>query len=256
MTSLDEGLYDAVAEEYYDPKLHPTCFNFNRLSRAFIAKHLIAHCGGRRVLEVGCGESSVAPLMVAAAQPLELLTVSDRSAAMLSHSERWRADGVEFIVGDAERLAQWAKAAECVVSGLGDPYNTPNFWRQVTDFLPPSGVVIFTLPSFEWAARFRGKHPSALCFAEFLTRSGARVSMPSYVPPLAHQVEMMEESGLVVTAFEAMGRDQLRGDPISPKLEAGQLDQSLLWGFLALKPTQPLPQGLRGRSRAVFSSNQ
>jgi SAM-dependent methyltransferase len=253
LTSLDEGPYGALAEEYYDAKLHPTCFNFNRLSRAFIAKHLIAQCEGRRVLEVGCGESSVAPIWAAAAQPLELLTVSDRSEAMLFHSERWRAHGVEIRVGDAENLVHWAKAADCVVSGLGDPYNTPSFWRQVSELLPPLGVVIFTCPSFEWAARFRGEHPSKLCFAEFLTRSGARVSMPSFVPPLAYQVEMMEESGLVVTDFEAMGRDQLHGDPISPKLESGQLEQSLVCGFLALKPMQPLPHGFRGRSRALLS---
>ncbi|MGC2220925.1 MAG: hypothetical protein WA624_00395 [Methylocella sp.] len=255
MISPGEGPYSAVAEEYYDAQLHPTCSNFNRLSRAFIARHLIKHSAGRRMLEVGGGESTVAPILAATGQPLELLTVSDRSAAMLSHSQRWRSKGVELVVGNAEDLRGWASRAECVVSGLGDPYNTPVFWRQLTAFLPPSGIVIFTLPSFEWAVRFRGEDLSDICSAEFLTRSGVRLRMPSYIPPLARQVEMMEESGLIVTDFEALGRDQLGADPISPKLDGAHFEQSLLWGFIALKPAQPLPQGYRARWREGLSSS-
>lgn len=234
-TASNTAPYGAVAQEYYDPRLHPTCYNFNRLSRIFISKHLLPQGAHRRILEVGAGESSAAPLLEAAGHSLSALTLSDSSQEMLAHSARWHEKGAGLVVGDAEHLRSWAPPTECVVASLGDPYNTMCFWEQLGSLLPPGGAVIFTLPSYEWAGRFRRADQASQHTAEFVTRSGQVLSMPSYIPPLAGQVEIIENAGLIVVDFEAMGRAALGSDAISPKLLGSTPEDSLVWGFVAIR---------------------
>jgi hypothetical protein len=236
---IDPGVgYTVVADEYYDAVLHPTCSNFNFLSRLYISKFLVSVTRSGSVLEIGAGDSSAAPILSAANCALNRLTLSDVSASMLAHSQSWQEKGVQLALGDAEQLDQWAPKVDCIVAGLGDPYNTSRFWRQVASTLLPSGHAIFTTPSFEWASRYRGSNVSDKSAAEFVTRNGGHLRMPSYVPPLGVQVAMMEDAGLVLLGFEAFGIDHLAGQSISPKLRL-DVPESLLWGFLAVKPHLP-----------------
>ena len=38
--NLEQASYDELADEYYDAKAHPTCYNLNRLSRLFLERQL------------------------------------------------------------------------------------------------------------------------------------------------------------------------------------------------------------------------
>jgi hypothetical protein len=238
--------YAAVAGEYYDSRLHPTCYNFNRLSRDFIGRHLLPRCAHRKILEVGAGESSVAPLLHAGGCPLGELTLSDSSREMLFHSNHWRELGARLLIGDAQQLCRWAPPTDCIVGGLGDPYNTECFWQEVSNLLPAGGAIIFTFPSYEWAIRFRRPDQTSQHTAQFVTGSGQTLYMPSYIPTLAHQVEIIERAGLIIVDFEALGREALGSDPVSPKLLGQVPKDSLVWGFVALKPGKSTPPDHRG----------
>lgn len=242
--------YDAIAGEYYNARRHPTCHNFNRLSRLFIAERFTSEFASKRVLEVGAGDSSIAPLMEQHGWGFRFLTISDSSPSMLRHSEKWRARGARIIAGDAESLTHWSERTDLIVAGLGDPYNTPKFWREARECLQVNGSVIFTLPSFEWAARFRevGEEQSV---ARFVIETGEHVDVPSLIPALDDFFSMIEDAGLTVVHFEALGADKLGTDLISPKIGDPSAYHSIVWGVIARKTPDKIP---RERRRAWYVS--
>ena len=233
-----DAAYGAVAREYYDALLHPTCSNFNFLSRQYISRFAFRVTQAESVLEVGAGDSSVAAMLYQADFSLSQLTLSDLSASMLSYSHRWRELGAKLVVADAEQLDTWAPPhVDFIIAGLGDPYNTARFWRQIGAVLAPRGCLLFTTPSYEWASRFRGSDPADRSAAEFVTRTGAHLRMPSYISPLSAQIAMIEDAGLMLLNFDALGIDQLASQAISSKLDV-ESKESLLWGFLVMKPSK------------------
>jgi hypothetical protein len=232
--------YESIAAEYYNARRHPTCHNFNRLSRLFIAEHFTSEFSNKRVLEVGAGESSIAPLVELHGWNFQLLTISDNSPSMLRHSAKWRTKGARIIAGDAECLTEWGGQTDLIVAGLGDPYNTPKFWRGARDCLQVNGSVIFTLPSFEWAARFR-EVDAERSIARFVIETGEHVDVPSLVPTLEDLFSMIEGAGLTAVRFEALGVDKLGTDPISSKIGDASAYHSIVWGVVAKKTLDTVP---------------
>ncbi|MBW8827988.1 MAG: class I SAM-dependent methyltransferase [Burkholderiales bacterium] len=229
--------YAAVATEYYDPVAHPTCHNFSRLSRRYIAEELTDCTSGARILELGAGDSSAAAALCAQGFRLNRLEITDVSEAMLGHSTRWAALGATLQVADATELPHPSGSFDYVVAGLADPYNVPGLWSSIARVLGRHGRALVTLPSYEWAKRFRGNQKAAdFHSAEFTLRDGSVVSVPSFVHPLAHQIRLIEEAGLSLSCFRSLGVDILRDDLLSPKVNVfGESTSSLVWGFTARK---------------------
>ena len=237
--------YQVIADEYYDARRHPTCNNFNRLSRIYLSRH-VESLAQRRVLETGAGSSAAAELLSEAGLPLRGLTITDSCGLMLSHSQKWTAHGAELRVADAEQLDVEADSIDVLVSSLGDPYNTSAFWLEVSRVLRRDGLAIFTMPSFQWAARFRSTQREPLDKAEFRLRDGSAVHVRSIIPPLDAQVEIIERTGLVVVDFEDLGAGQLDAHSLSPKTQVfGDEPSSLVWGFVARKATKSVSASLR-----------
>lgn len=241
--------YDDIAGEYYDRILHPTCHNFNCLSRLYIQRQLLEPLCDGPVVEVGAGESSVAAILHARGYVLDILEITDASPAMLEYSRQWQAFGATLRVVDARSLDYRDASVPVIVAGLGDAYNAPTFWAEVARVLAPGGRLIFTLPSFEWAARYRqGQGATPIDCAEFKLRDGRTVRVASVVLPLDAQVEMMEGAGLSVTSFEALGESALEAGTLSPKVKVFDGDAtSVVWGFVARKLRCPIAQSVRQR---------
>lgn len=243
----EKAAYGEVAVEYYDAARHPTCSNFNELSRIYLGRAPIWHNAYARILEVGAGSSAVASILSSRGSTLEQLTITDVSEAMISHSRGWASRGATLRLMDAECTDLPDGSVDLLVSSLGDPYNTQRFWSEASRILCAGGLVAFTIPSFQWAARFRsGGAAQNLFRAEFLTREGRVIYVPSTILPLEDQVAMIEYSGLVVLDFKDLGADELGTSPKSPKT-AVFADQrsSLVWGFVALKQSTPLDASVR-----------
>jgi SAM-dependent methyltransferase len=214
-----EGLtapYDAVAEEYYDPVQHPTCANFSELSSHYLSRRIQDHGhNAKRILEVGAGRSTVAPILNRQLLPLERLTLLDQSAGMLEYSRPWAKHGSHLVVRDACDTGFADDSFDLIVSALGDPYNCYAFWREVARLLVPTGICLFTTPASEWSMRFRPL--DTMSHAEFLTAAGVKVFVPSTILDHDEQVNVVSSVGLRVIEAEGLSATQL-STTRSPKL--------------------------------------
>jgi len=244
----DQRSYDIIASEYYDPRAHPTCHNFNQLSRIYLERWIREPWVHRNVLEIGAGNSSVAAILYARGYQLDGLEITDSSAPMLAHSERWADYGALLNIADARSLNRKDASVALLVSSLGDAYNLPDVWKEISRVLAPGGEVLFTIPSFQWAARFRdGRSPAQNPHeAEFELRDGRLITVPSLILPLDKQIEMMESAGLMIVNFESLGVEALPPYARSPKIDVFFSDvSSLVWGFKAIRQRHPLPASVR-----------
>lgn len=228
--------YSVVAAEYYDAKAHPTCHDFFVLSSIYIRSELERLSANARILEVGAGASIAAQVLHDAGRDLSTLEITDASAAMLNHSTRWSKHGANVRIADAETLPHANGSVDCVVASLADPYDTPSFWNSLKRVLKPYGNAIVTLPSYEWAKRFRNpKDPYSLKTAEFHLRDRSIARLQSFVRPLSHEIRMIEHARFVVTKFRSLGIDDLLG-PHSPKLDVFDAQfSSIIWGLTATR---------------------
>lgn len=228
--------YEVLAEEYYDSDAHPTCDNLNRLSRTFLNNAVPDSIPCNEILEVGAGDSTVAAILHARGRSLAGLELQDASPRMLEHSRRWGAMGANLVVAEAHRIARPDSSVSLLVSSLGDGYNTRKYWLEAARVVRPGGRAVFTLPSSQWAMRFRNgrRAGDAPQVAEFQLRDGRRICVPSFVFPLAEQVQMIESAAFMLTRLESFGAETL--ERRSWKVDVfGSDPSSLVYGFTAVR---------------------
>src|SRR5260370_429125 len=123
--------YEDIAFEYYDHHRHPTCRDLRQLSMRFLVPHLRAALPkSGSLVEVGPGLSILAP-EAAAAGALSRVILIDNSRHMLAYSSRWISCGARSVVAQADATGLPSGTVSLIVSSLGDPYNSPGFWREV-----------------------------------------------------------------------------------------------------------------------------
>jgi ubiquinone/menaquinone biosynthesis C-methylase UbiE len=212
-----DAIFNRLATEYYDPILHPTCNNF-RLASMEIVHRWVENRGGQ-FCEVGCGKSIVAEFLIKHRSQLTDLLLTDSSSAMLEHSREWEKLGATLKVATANRLPVADSSVDTLVASLGDPYNDRPFWLEARRVLSPSGLMVFTIPSYQWASSFRQDLPNTLTTeAEFALGNGQRLWVPSLVYSEEDQTRLIEDAGLSIAKIESVNRDDLRMEKLSPKL--------------------------------------
>jgi SAM-dependent methyltransferase len=232
------GSYADLADEYYDPTRHPTSTNFRAASLRIIDSWIGGRLPHGAIVDVGAGDSIVGELFDRRKKSLRRLTLLDASPDMLRHSERWISRGARPLIADATTLPLGDASVALLVASLGDPFNKRPFWERVTRVLRPRGFAIYTTPSYEWAARFRPKHEEPLDAAEFATREGDRLLVPSIVLPESEQIQLFSSVGLATEVVQHVLLAGLEGMPISPKLsELGELP--VVTGYLLKRPLPP-----------------
>jgi ubiquinone/menaquinone biosynthesis C-methylase UbiE len=228
--------YDSIVSEYYDSFRHPTCANFNELSRKFLIPRIEALAeSARSVLEVGTGRSVVAPTLADYCSRLDHVILLDSSEAMLKHSQEWETRGAHLSMADARRTYLRSNSVDLLVASLGDPYNVSDFWFEAARVLRTTGTCLFTMPTPEWADWFRPIHQRSE--AEFVLADGSVILVPSYVPSLIDQTRMMEVAGFSVRDILPYFVRDISG-PVSSKLlpPTGGSDQlPILRGFVAVR---------------------
>lgn len=232
--NMASASYDSVASEYYDSTRHPTCANFSELSKTFIESRIPRYIAiNQKILEVGCGRSTAAPILETLNISVAQLTLLDQSKRMLEYSDKWRSRGAQFLMRDVRATALPEDTFQMIVSSLGDPYDDAAFWKEVSRLLLRNGVCLFTTPAWEWASCFRSA--SERDVAEFLLQGGRVVRVPSIVRPPREQISLIEENGLRVVEQSILTLKDLHG-PISNKLLISRdLNFPVVRGFVITK---------------------
>ncbi len=231
------GTYEMLALEYYDSTRHPTCVSFRQAS-CFLLREwlqlLLSQSGW--VCEVGPGKSLIAELLAQQGQTLDSLVLVDSSPSMLAYSNDWRHRGAKLVLGDAEALPLASDSIAVVVSFLGDPYNSPQFWRETSRILKQGGLALLTAPSYEWAVAYRGESKKVFTSAEFELADGRSVRVPSLIYPVDEQINLIKSSGLVVEEVTHVPISALDEGQLSPKLRVVQGSKSsVVSGYRARK---------------------
>ncbi len=231
------GTYEDVASEYYDAHRHPTCANFREASCSLLDQWLRTFSfGSGWVCEVGAGKSLLAELLAARGRSLSRVVLIDSSPGMLAYSKRWCALGASLALATVEMLPLVSESVELLVASVGDPYNEVAFWKEVRRVLQPRGVSLFTTPSYEWASAFRIAAANGLRKADFELSDGRCIQVPSLIYPEVVQIELFEQSRLVVSEIAQVPRAALRSTRVSPKLLVSQdANAPVISGYVVTK---------------------
>jgi len=222
--------YDLIAAEYYSEVKHGACRNFRQASETLV-KAMIDIQPEDKVLEVGAGMSFAAPLMKEQNLSLSNLCLADSSDGMLSHSEKWRAEGATLLLSAAEAIPLADKSINIVISLMGDPYNNPLFWLEMSRVLSSQGQIIMTVPAYQWN-RLHGDGQQAI----FTTEKGKRVSVPSFVFEYQQQVMMVERVGFLLEEYCLFSKGELQGK-VSKAFVSTDDDQAIVEAYLFQKAT-------------------
>lgn len=226
--------YDLVSNEYYDPDRHPTCANFRDASRTVISGFLgdaaIEILQNR--VEVGAGASLLAEIVLESGNSLESTYLVDSSMAMLGYSRKYLRHGAVLILGDASCLPFKAESADLIVSSLGDPFNTVDFWQEASRVLRPGGKAIFTTPAYEWAHWYRSGSESDQHSALFELRSGLRVATPSHIYPQTEMTMRFASVGLEVRGYRLVRTDEVVAKLSHKLLQKSGESAPVLEGYL------------------------
>jgi SAM-dependent methyltransferase len=185
--------YEAVATEYYDEQLHPTCADFRSASFIYL-KRLFDRCKPEgRIADVGCGRSLVAEFCH------KNLVLIDESAMMLGQNQF----AFEQRLLNVEQEPIGAFEFDWIFAVLGDPYNSPSAWKNIARALKPGGRCVFIVPSIAWASKFRSavvdEKPG---LARFVTSNGKVVFLRSLIFEPSQQIKMISDVELSVTSTE------------------------------------------------------
>ena len=222
-------MYEEVAPEYYDERLHPTSADLRDLSRCIVARWVDRLVGSQLCLEVGAGKSLAAEFVdELGARPVVLL---DRSPAMLAHNESPSSGGA--VIADARHTPLRGSCVGLILGVLADPFNSVDLWREMGRLLHPDGWAVYTTPAWEWASRSRPAEGAPLTTSRFLTGAGKNLDLPSFIFPPGDQEAMFLEAGMEVVDEQHVTAQDLPGPPRSPKLTArGIAGVPLCRGFL------------------------
>lgn len=223
--------YERLAAEYYDASRHPTSANFREAS-ALILGDWLGSLNAVDILEVGAGRSVVWEVLPQSSASSRNVTITDSSPSMLGYSSDLAGPNVRLMLADARDLPFPSTSFDAVVASLGDPYNDTAFWSEASRVLRSTGSVLFTTPSYEWAQAFRDLAPAA----EFETREGISLPMPSYVLSKTRQALLMRSAGLEIKLIRDVAIRELPEPGRSWKvLPSRGLNASVVTGYWVKK---------------------
>jgi SAM-dependent methyltransferase len=230
--------YNAVAEEYYNQALHPTCADFRDASHALLIKTLREFRPPvRSYCDVGCGDSLLCELFATKFryQRMDIVDLVDSSDIMLGYSDRnWSNYGAHPNEADARDLPLESSSVSFLLASLGDPYNDDAFWKEASRVLEYDGIGLFTTPSWDWVRHFRANddHRSAI----FQLSDGRSVRLPSIVLSCEEQVSLIEDCKLVVEETYDFTISQLsRSRPRSKIMPERGPNASVVTGYVVRK---------------------
>jgi SAM-dependent methyltransferase len=164
---------------------------------------------------------------------LRELVITDASTGMLAHSLRWAKYGAMLQCAQACSLPYRDGWFDLVLAAAGDPYNENATWREAARVLREGGYCIFTTPSYQWAVNYRKFTNSEIASAEFESRSGRKIMVPSFISPRRRQECELKKAGLYPLDYQIVKVRDLAGQNIPPKLLLSDGRLPIMEGYIA-----------------------
>lgn len=236
MLEVNSLSYEDLAGEYYNAVRHPTCSNFRAASILLFSDWLLnLNFVDWTICEVGAGKSVTAEIFRNKNLKCKQLYITDSSNSMLSHSNQYQSQETKLVVAEAQSLPFLNETVDLIASSLGDPYNNPEFWAEVSRVLKPSGIVIFTTPAYEWSKSFRKcLHDNCKTTAEFELINGQKHFVPSFINTYIDQSKLLLKFNLKIKDYKIVNVENLTSDLISPKITANG-NNRIVEGYLIEK---------------------
>lgn len=204
---------------------HPTSRFFDLLVDSYLRSHPLPIGLGSTWLELGCGSGRLGGVSATVDSVTRLYF--DLSEAMLRHN-RDTTSGVRCIA-TAFSLPIRGPSIDGLVSFLGDPFNTIEFFVEARRVLKPSGYFLHVVPSAEWGHTLRTSLGYSLSHARFLDEAGKHVVAPSLLLN-QHQLGLaVEAAGFSQVSVRAIHADDKTSEraPREVVLAANSADTSV-----------------------------
>jgi SAM-dependent methyltransferase len=229
------ALYEIMADEYYNSKLHPTCANFREASYKLVYSWLKEITPDDDwFCEVGAGKSLLLEFLSETSQRRNHIMVTDASPSMLRYSEEFLDISADKVVSSAFDVPLPSNSVAVILSSLGDSYNISTFWQEARRLVRPLGWLIYTTPSYEWSSVFRSLEDQMV--AEFIIADNQHIKIPSWIYPKEEQIKRIEQNGFHVRETKEFRLSQLSGKNISSKLTCvTKGDYPIVQAYLAHK---------------------
>lgn len=218
--------YEAVAGEYYDEQLHPTCADFRSASDVYLTRLFTEWKPSGRMADVGCGRSLITKFCQ------QNIVLIDQSPKMLEKNSL----AFEKRQVDVEKASIGSLEFDWIFAVLGDPYNSPAAWRNIALAQKIGGECVFIVPSRIWARQFRAAgNDEKPDLARFVTSKGEVIFLRSLIFEPDYQANIITSAGLSLISIDHV---LVRDLPFvrSPKIyKALSAEQSLLDVYRARK---------------------
>jgi SAM-dependent methyltransferase len=175
--------------DYYAPGIHPTSRYFDRLIDQYQGEHALDIKPKSRWLEVGAGRGRLTSYRKDDEWHRVYLDVSRRMIRFVNDSAGDR------VLGSAFRCPFRDATFNGVVSFLGDPYNTRDYFREAYRVLVDGGQFIHAVPSAMWALALRDIMNWSPDETYLVNSSGMPIRAPSIVTSDSELRDLCEGAG-------------------------------------------------------------
>ena len=205
---LEYDSYDAVASEYYDALLHPTCADFRAAATSYVAKLVAREKPVGKIADIGAGLSILQEFFDSK------LVIVDLSIKMLGKNK----SEIEKRAIDITKNSFGIDEFHWIFAMLGDPYNVDAAWRNISRAMRVGGQCVFCVPSLTWMRKFRlSNNIERENYARFDLSDGSVAFLRSIILSAEEQRSLGESVGLTLWATDHVIVGDLT-DVRSPKI--------------------------------------
>jgi SAM-dependent methyltransferase len=198
MEHLVKNGYNMISSEYYDEK-HITSRNFDYATDAFFRENLLKFKKylqtNRLCLEVGAGRGNTERYLRIG---YDKIILSDINQRMLSHAPD---EYLLKVITNAKETPFFSGSFQLITAFLFDPFNTIEFYKEISRILKPGGFFIGTLPHCKWGRTLRSEINIDIDKTQFILKDGTVLQTDSFLSDFDELKQYHRKNNLEVVEY-------------------------------------------------------